>query len=60
MHSATPGSRFFQVPKRLLEAAAIEATLGSAAGLEEDDSELVFDDVGPEVRTQLHRSAEER
>lgn len=48
------------MPKRLLEAAAIEATLGSAAGLEEDDSELVFDDVGPEVRTQLHRSAEER
>ncbi|KAI3430584.1 hypothetical protein D9Q98_005177 [Chlorella vulgaris] len=46
-HPDSPG--FFQVPKRLLEAAAIEATLGSAAGLEEDDSELVFDDVGPEA-----------
>ena len=47
--------RFFQVPKRLLERRAAAA---AGAGeeeeefgeFEEDDSEIVFDDVGPEVR----------
>lgn len=51
--------RFFQVPKRLLEALAADGLGGAGAGeegeddellaFEEDDSELVFDDVGPEV-----------
>lgn len=54
--------RYFQVPRKLLERLAAEqrALLGGGeegeeAGLEglqafqEDDSELVFDDVGPEV-----------
>ena len=37
------------MPKRLLEQLAAEGDL-DGAGLEEDDSELVFDDVGLEVR----------
>lgn len=49
---------FYQVPKRLLERLAAEGLGGSEEGgaagedldeFEEDDSELVFDDVGPEV-----------
>jgi hypothetical protein len=38
------------VPKRLLEQAAAAGEPGMDGEFEEDDSELVFDDVGPEVR----------
>lgn len=44
------------MPKRLLEQLAAEG-LGGSGGLsddfEEDDSELVFDDVGPEVSSDV-------
>jgi hypothetical protein len=39
-------SSYFQVPKRLLERLAAG---DDPDGFEEDDGELVFDDVGPEV-----------
>ncbi|PSC71397.1 IMP dehydrogenase GMP reductase [Micractinium conductrix] len=51
----SPG--FFQVPRKLLDRLEREARLGGAAAadddelaeFEEDDSEIVFDDVGPEA-----------
>ncbi len=59
---ATCACSFFQVPRKLLERLAAER-LGAAgeedelAGFEEDDSELVFDDVGPEASALGPRDA---
>ncbi|KAL4448813.1 hypothetical protein ABPG77_007530 [Micractinium sp. CCAP 211/92] len=56
------GAGFFQVPRKLLERLAAEWP-GAAgeedelAGFEEDDSELVFDDVGPEASALGPRDA---
>ncbi len=63
-HASPLWCRFFQVPRKLLERLAAEqrAVLGGEGegeeggleglqAFEEDDSELVFDDVGPEVST---------
>ena len=53
-----PSRSFFQVPKKLLERLAAEGAMGGGdGGWDEDDSELVSDDAGPEVRSAVHCGA---